>query len=173
MITETSNLMAIFGIAITLSAYLSAIRLLAIQKINEIPGDDPKAASKKWEIRKKLGWLTLADLPMVLSAFILGIYLLWNVLSFNQLWNKQFPQIDPLPWLLSTSLWLFLIAGTVMVLLHVVAWFKTCSELLKGNETTNKKAEVQGTTQKKETVVKLEAPKSEIEVKESSGESEN
>lgn len=135
MITETSNLMTIFGIAITLSAYLSAIRLMAIQKINEIPGNDSNATGKKWEILKKLGWLTLADFPMVLSAFFLGLYLLWNVLRLNQLWDKLFNNIDPLPWLLSTGLWLFLIAGTVMLLLHVVAWIKTCRELLKGNGT--------------------------------------
>lgn len=122
MITETSNLMAVFAIAITLSAYLSAIRLMAIQKIADIPKNDSEADSKKWEIRKKLGYLTLADLPMVLSAFFLGVYLLWRPLFCGV----------PFAWLLSAGLWLFFIAGCVMVVLHVVAWIKTVIELKQG-----------------------------------------
>lgn len=133
MITETSSLLAIFGLAVTLSAYLSAIRLLAIQKIQDVTGDDQKAADKKWDLYKKLGWLTLADFPMVLSAFFLGIYLLWEVLNLNQIWIKFSPE-DPRPWILFNGLRLFLIAGTVMVFLHMLAWWKTAENLLNGKK---------------------------------------
>ena len=127
MITDTSSLLAIFGLAVTLSAYLSAIRLMAIQKIQDVTGDDQKAADKKWDLYKKLGWLTLADFPMVLSAFFLGVYLLWDVLNLNQIWN-QFSKQDPRPWFQFNGLRLFLIAGTVMVFLHMLAWWKTAGK---------------------------------------------
>ncbi|WP_145175547.1 hypothetical protein [Gimesia aquarii] len=166
---DTSNLLTILGIAIALSAYLSAIRLMAIQKISDISKDDPKGSCKKWDIRKKLGLLTLADIPIVLSAFFLGLHLLWNDLRFNFLGYEIFSG-DPYSWLLPVGLWLFLIAGTVMVLLHVFAWIITCSELLRGNKTVEKKVESEVTTVKKEQEKKPEASKLQIEVQESSGE---
>ncbi|MFH1303971.1 MAG: hypothetical protein ABIK07_23190 [Planctomycetota bacterium] len=137
MITETSSLLAIFGLAVTLSAYLSAIRLVAIQKIQDLPGKDQKTdqktEDKKWDLRKKLGWLTLADIPMVFSAFFLGIDLLWDVLNLNQIWST-FSNEDPRPWFQFNGLRLFLIAGTVMVILHMVAWGITATSLLKGKK---------------------------------------
>ncbi|WP_299469117.1 hypothetical protein [uncultured Gimesia sp.] len=130
-ITDFGNLLTLFGIAIALSAYLSAIRLVAFQKIQEVKGEDQAAANKKWDLYKKLGLLTLADFPMVLSAFFLGLYLLWDFLNLDQMWN-MFSNKDPRPWLQSQALMLFLIAGTVMVFLHLLAWLKTAEKLLIG-----------------------------------------
>jgi len=142
-------ILAIFAIAITLSAYLSAIRMVAIQKIDDLSGDDPKetdpavkaaakakARKQKWKLTKKLGWLTLADAPMVTSAFLLGLYLLWNILGFKTICYQLF-RADPHAWLLTIGLWLFLIAGTVMLLMHVVAWVKTFCGLRAGEEKLN------------------------------------
>ncbi|EDL56634.1 hypothetical protein [Gimesia maris] len=140
MITETSSLLAIFGLAVTLSAYLSAIRLIAIQKIQDLPGNDQKTEDKKWDLRKKLGWLTLADVPMVLSAFLLGLFLLWDYLLldlYEGKWCKWWDQVtskDLQEWLSFLGLWFFLIAGTVMVILHMVAWWNTAKSLLKGKK---------------------------------------
>ncbi|QDT42197.1 hypothetical protein Pan241w_22780 [Gimesia alba] len=158
MITETSSLLAIFGIAVTLSAYLSAIRLMAIQKIQDVTGDDQKAADKKWGLYKKLGWLTLADFPMVLSAFFLGIYLLWDVLNLDQIWNK-FSNQDPRPWFQFNGLRLFLIAGTVMVFLHMLAWWKTAENLLNGKKIIEPEPSVDvpaGDSSSKQTQIKPE-----------------
>lgn len=120
MSLSSDQLLAILGIAIALSAYLSGIRLYLIQKIREIPQEDPEQAEKKYEIQKQLGWLTLADAPIVLSAFLLGLNLLWFPLT-----GLRFPD-----WLLSLGLWLFLLAGTMMVIQHFLAWHKTLTELL-------------------------------------------
>ena len=122
MITSQSDLLTVLGITIALSAYLSAIRLLAIQKIGEITGEDEAAKQKRWTIKVKLGMLTLADAPMVGAALLLGLHLLWQNLFGGQ----------PIAWFLPTSMWLFLIAGIAMVALHLVAWVKTVVELLQG-----------------------------------------
>jgi len=120
MITETSSLLAIFGLAVTLSAYLSAIRLIAIQKIQDLPGNDQKTE--------------------VLSAFLLGLFLLWDYLLldlYEGKWCKWWDQVtskDLQEWLSFLGLWFFLIAGTVMVILHMVAWWNTAKSLLKGKK---------------------------------------
>jgi len=114
--------LAILGLAVTLSAYLSAIRLYAIQKIQDLPDEDKeKKKEKKLEIQKKLGWLTLADAPMVISAFLLGINLIWNPLTGMTTWE----------WFLPVGLSMFLFAGMVMVIQHFLAWYKTLYELKK------------------------------------------
>ncbi|HCO26184.1 MAG: hypothetical protein CME31_20700 [Gimesia sp.] len=120
MLFSSDKLLAILGIAVALSAYLSGIRLYLIQKIREIPQEDPEKAEKKYEIQKQLGWLTLADAPIVLSAFLLGVKLLWYPLT----------GISAPDWILSLGLWLFLLAGTLMVIQHFLAWHKTLTELL-------------------------------------------
>ncbi len=133
-ITDLSNLLAIMGIAIALSAYLSAIRMMAIQKIDDLETDDPnntnpvvkaaveaKAKKKKWRLTKKLGWLMIADVPIVLSAFLLGLYLLWDNLFTGK------PSLS----LLQAGLWSFLIAGTIMLLMHAVAWCRSIKKLYK------------------------------------------
>ena len=120
MSLSTEQLLPILAIAITLSAYLSGIRLYLIQKIREIPRDDPAHAEKKYAIQKQLGWLTLADAPIVMSAFLLGLGLLWFSLT-----GLRTPA-----WMLSLGLWLFLFAGTMMVLQHFLAWHRTLIELV-------------------------------------------
>lgn len=114
-----SDLLAMLGIAIALSAYLSGIRLYAIQKISDIPENDPRKEDKKRKIQVKLAWLTLADAPMVFSAFLLGLTILWYPLT----------RMTPCRWFAPLSIGLFLFAGTVMVVQHVLAWYKTLSEL--------------------------------------------
>lgn len=124
MLHSSDQLLAILGIAIALSAYLSGVRLYLIQKIRDISENDlinaEKKAEKKYEIQKQLGWLTLADAPIVLSAFLLGVGLLWFSLT-----GLRTPD-----WMLSLGLWLFLFAGTMMVVLHFLAWYKTLTELV-------------------------------------------
>ncbi|MCA9004251.1 MAG: hypothetical protein KDA70_03180 [Planctomycetaceae bacterium] len=120
MLLSSDHLLAILGIAIALSAYLSGIRLYLIQKIRNIPHDDPLKAEKKYEIQKQLGWLTLADAPIVLSAFLLGVGLIWP--SLTGLRTHR--------WMLSLGLWLFLFAGTMMVIQHFLAWYRTLVELV-------------------------------------------
>jgi hypothetical protein len=95
MITSTSDLLTVLGIAIALSAYLSAIRLAAIQKITEFPKDTEDGKQKRWAIKKKLGYLTLADAPMVAAAFLLGVDLLWERLFCGH----------PFCWLLPVGIW--------------------------------------------------------------------
>lgn len=143
---DNSFTLAIFAIAITLSAYLSAIRMVAIQKIDELVSDDPKetdpavkastkakARKEKWKLTKKLGWLTLADAPMVLSAFFLGLHLLWYRPGLVRVWDNLFPG-NPYLWFRNTGLWLFFIAGTIMLVMHVVAWYRTYCALVEGEE---------------------------------------
>ncbi|WP_417388615.1 hypothetical protein [Gimesia sp.] len=120
MSLSSDQLLAILGIAIALSAYLSGTRLYLIQKIREIPRDDPEKEQKKYEIQKQLAWLTLADAPIVTSAFLLGLNLLWYPLT-----RLRTPE-----WMLSLGLWLFLFAGIMMVLQHFLAWHKTLTEVI-------------------------------------------
>ncbi|QDU49818.1 hypothetical protein Pan110_21570 [Gimesia panareensis] len=116
----TSDLLAILGIAIALSAYLSGIRLYAIQKIADIPDNDPQKEDKKRKIQVKLAWLTLADAPMVFSAFLLGLtVLLYPVTGMT-----------PFRWFVPLGMGLFLFAGVAMVVQHAIAWYKTLSELI-------------------------------------------
>lgn len=135
--TSTGNLLSLLGIAIALSAYLSAIRAVAIQKIHEIPEDHATPKSEKWRLTKKLFWLTLADIPMVFSAFLLGLSLLWNVLRLGQICEADFWKKGEYS-LVSFGLWFFLIAGTVMLLMHMFAWGKSFKEICKGNEKTER-----------------------------------
>jgi hypothetical protein len=122
MVSETSDLLTILTIIIGLSAYLSAIRLAAIQKISEITGSDGDAKTKRWKIKKKLAWLTLADVPTVLSAFCLSLHVFWSRFFCGTPWQ----------WLLPAAFWLFLIGGFMMIILHGVAWMKTILEIYQG-----------------------------------------
>lgn len=122
MIDEVSEILTILGVAIALSAYLSAYRIAAIQQIKRLSGESNAPA--RWEIKRQLGWLTLADAPMVTSALMLGTYVLWS-----QVWcGGQ----EPFPWLLPWGLRMFYCAAVAMVVLHVIAWVKTLTELYRG-----------------------------------------
>ncbi|MCR9234460.1 MAG: hypothetical protein NXI29_25960 [bacterium] len=115
------DLLAILGLAIALSAYLSGIRLYARQRIADIPENDPQKDERKRKIQIKLAWLTLADAPMVFSAFLLGLTVLWYpVTGF-----RPYASFVPL------GMGLFLFAGMAMVIQHMLAWYDTLSELIE------------------------------------------
>ncbi len=79
---------------------------------------------KRSELKKKLRILMIADVPMIISASSLVIYVLWGRLFCG----------CPSEWLVTIGLWAFAIGGAAMVLLHVFAWHKSLKGICK-NET--------------------------------------
>src|ERR1700733_16156237 len=96
----TSDLLALLAIVIALSAYLATIRLFAIETIRE------KDAEGRRRIHRDLRKLLLADIPMTMSAISLGIHALF--------WVSD--------WFLWAGVLLFVLAGSVLFVFHMIAW---------------------------------------------------
>lgn len=99
----TSDLLALLAIVIALSAYLATIRLFAIETIRE------KDAEGRRRIHRDLRKLLLADIPMTMSAISLGIHALF--------WVSD--------WFLWAGVLLFVLAGSVLFVFHMIAWKKS------------------------------------------------
>lgn len=118
---------------------------------------DLKIKTQKENVHLKLGLLTLADIPIVFSAILLGLDLLWEKLKiggFLTWWRCEETQHQNSSWfmtqlkvvgkipdvleqnqgfMLEIGLWFFLAGGLVMFLLHFQAWMKTawaCSKII-------------------------------------------
>lgn len=118
----TMNPGDLLALIIALSAYLATIRLIAIDKMSPPRENEPPlSADRKKKIKQSLFWLTLADAPLVIAGLLLGLHLF-----FPNLFNRSAPD-----WMLTAAIWLFTVAGVLLVIYHFGAWYRSVKEVRK------------------------------------------
>src|SRR5271155_1734687 len=78
---QRADLLTLLAIIIALSAYLATVRLFMIDRLTKLKEKTTQLdenLKKAKRIRKGLLVLLLADVPMTLSAVLLGIYILYS-----------------------------------------------------------------------------------------------
>ena len=114
---EASVSLTFFTILVALSAYLASVRLVAIARLGEL--NDPETdkpevraeriRAQRAKIKRNLRWLTVADIPMVLAALLLGLHVFY-------FWPA---------WTLHGSFYLFTFAGLALLASHGFAWWRS------------------------------------------------
>ena len=107
-VVNSSESLTLLGFLVALSAYLATIRLFLQQE-----ADKKKADPDHLKHTVMLSFITIADLPMVLAALLLGLHIFIFLAAG---WFR-------------VSLVLFIFAGMVMVLLHSREWAKSWRKL--------------------------------------------
>jgi uncharacterized membrane protein (DUF106 family) len=128
---KPADLLTLLAIIIALSAYLATVRLFALDRLTKLKeglenisnqldenleerevgnlGKTKTRLEERITIHLKLCLLLFADVPMTVSAVLLGIYILYGKPAC----------------FLRTSVILFTIAGLVLLFNHVYAWIKS------------------------------------------------
>lgn len=112
----------LLALIIALSAYLATIRLIAIDKMSPPKGNEPPLKpERKKKIKQSLFWLTLADAPLVIAGLLLGLHLF-----FPTIFDRSAPD-----WMLTWAIRLFTVAGVLLVIYHLRAWYRSIREFMK------------------------------------------
>jgi hypothetical protein len=107
---DSSSSLAFLAFLVALSAYLATVRLFLKQPTTTTSGATVSASKKL-----ALVLITVADLPMILAALLLGLH----IFAFAP------------PAFLRLSFLLFVFAGGTMVILHAREWVLSWSQVVK------------------------------------------
>src|SRR5262245_60052554 len=105
-----ADVIAFLALIVAMSAYLAVIRL---RLIDTIAKTDPLDVARKRKLKELSGWLTFADLPLIVSAVAFFFYGFWDF-TVGLIVGGAAP-----PELLVFSIVLFAIAGVVMIAHHL------------------------------------------------------
>jgi hypothetical protein len=111
---QINNLKNVMGTTDEFKKQLKEL-IVKLKITKTIEPEESISKNKRQEIKKKLRYLIWADFPMILSASLLAIHVLWCSL-FN---------VCPPGCIVVIGLYAFFFGGAVMVFLHGIAWYNS------------------------------------------------
>ena len=100
------EMLAFLGLVVALSAYLAAVGVYLREQLAK-PSSGPKDDIRRITIKTRLSLLTIADMPMITAALLLGLHLFFG-----------FPE-----WFVPGSVVLVGFSAVSLVLFHATEWF--------------------------------------------------